>query len=352
MKVLSLILAILCLSVITSAQTVVSDNDSYTIKADADANASGKFEVQTGNVPRVTVANDGKVGLGVTAPAATLHFGGTAGLGQEQTMRLETNGAGTAPYGWTLAKYAPDNGGTQNNNQFCWGYNIGPGGNKIVAAEPSYGHCMESDYTTSESIRQMEIYDVFIPGNDCIGMGCVAQRSFSITPNRSTGQVINRLNGLHIMNLDNIQQTTFDVNINFWNPTGAITFNGSRTSNVLMTALGTPILSFKMDTVNKVELFSTGIGDAEVGMFNSSAPQSVLTLNFGGTTGALNPNGIGFRKNGTNGMQVNHGSGWGKIATVLTPCAPIIDPQPGEKINSVKVIAILNCLRQLGLLAE
>lgn len=383
-KTAFLILAVLCLAVSISAQTVIPDVDSVTIKTDTDVSGVGKFEVQTQNVPRVTVANDGKVGVGVTSPQATIHLGGTQELGFEQTMRLETNEAGTAPFGWTLAKYAGSNGATTQDNVFCWGYNVGPAGNKIVASQPAYGHCLENDYTTAEGARQMEQYDFFLPGDDCIGAGCTAQRPFSITPNRTNGQIINRLVGLHVTDLNNVQQTTFDSDINFWNAGGAIKFNGARSSNDLIYAGGSTMLSFKFNTANKVDLFPTGIGNAEVGIMNAAPPEAVLTLNFGGTYGALNPNGVGIRKNG--GMQFNSGNGWqnmvgsgdvsesnaankivkrdssGTIDTtavkingteVLTgQCAAIIDPQPGERINNVTTIAILNCLRSIKILAE
>lgn len=352
MKLLKTIFAILCLGLSISAQTVITDNDSVTIKADADVSGVGKVEIQTQNVSRVTIANDGKIGLGITSPQAIFHFGGTSGLGFEQTMRLETNEEGTAPFGWTLAKYAGSNGESKQDNVFLWGYNTGIAGTPFVSGEHQWSQVIESRFKNPGQNPQLEYYWNFQPGVECVGVGCISQRPFSITADLVTGQIIPRLVGLHVMDLNNVQQTTFDTDINFWNPAGAVRFNGTRNSRHLIIAGGQNILSYKFDTANKVDLFSTGIGDPEIGLFGDTAPEYVSTLSFGAQSGVLSPNAVGFRKNGNKGMQVNHGSGWAKIATVLTPCAATVDPLPGERINNVTTIAILQCLRQLGLLAQ
>jgi hypothetical protein len=305
-------------------------------------------------VGRVTetmgISNLRGIGIGTSQIKALLHFGGTDVLGFSEIMRVETNEEGTAPFGWTLAKYAGNAGETKQDNQFCWGYNVGPGGNKIVPSEHSYGHCIENRYRTNNGVAQLEEYNFFIPGNECVGTGCVTQRTMSVSPELASGLVINRFEGLHVMKAGATQQM-LDKDLSFYNGTGAINYHGNRTSNALMLAGGTPILSFKFNTGNKVELFNTGVGNAEVGLFATSASTSVLSLTFAGQRDVLNPNAAGFRKNGTQGMEVNHGSGWAKILSTESPCETI-SASVGGADDMRAINAILACLRSKGLVAQ
>ncbi|HKB65426.1 MAG TPA: hypothetical protein VKC61_06180 [Pyrinomonadaceae bacterium] len=273
---------------------------------------SGREAVTVGRVvdPMATTVNLFGIGIGVGFRdiKALIDFGGANELGSTEIMRVRTNEAGTADFGWTLAKYAGSNGETRQDNQFCWGYNVGPAGNKLVASEHLYGHCIENRYKTAGGATQLEEYNLFIPGDDCVGPRCFAQRTASITPDLRNGFVINRFEGLDLME-SNVTKIRLDSNLSFLDSAGTIYFHGTRTSNDLIVAGGLPILSFKFNGSNKLDLFATDLGDAEIGLFGNSAPEFVSTLTFGGIRGLLNPNAPGFRKNGNNGMQFSNGAG-------------------------------------------
>jgi len=363
MKMLTAVLFLLCLNVSVSAQTnplmeglPIQNADNLVIGADKDnvdpskrvtIKVSGRDAVTVGRIvePMGTPNLQG-IGIGVATSdiKAFADFGGTNELGFTEIMRVRTNEAGTADFGWTLAKYPGSNGETRQDNQFCWGYNVGPGGNKIVASEHLYGHCIENRYKTADGATQSEEYNLFIPGDDCVGPRCVPQRSASITPNLRNGVVSNRFEGLDIMR-NNETKIGLDTNLNFFDPAGTVTFNGARTSNELILAGGTAILSFKFNGANKVDLFSTALGDAEIGLFGNSAPEFVSTLTFGGISGSLNPNAPGIRRNGYNGLQFSNGGGiwqsWIGTVDVDSNATPnkIVKRGPGGEINtsSVKV---------------
>jgi hypothetical protein len=326
MKVLTAVLFLLCLSVSVSAQAdpeeglPIHNPDNLVIGADRDnvdpskrvtIKVSGREVVTVGRVVEpMNSSNLLGIGIGVGTGdiKAFADFGGTNELGFTEIMRVRTNEAGTADFGWTLAKYAGSNGETRQDNQFCWGYNVGPGGNKLVASEHLYGHCIENRYKTADGSTQLEEYNLFIPGDDCVGARCVAQRTASITPDLKNGVVINRFEGLDVMR-NNVTKIRLDSNLSFFDPAGTIYFHGTRTSNDLILAGGLTILSFKFNTANKLDLFSTDLGDAEIGLFGNSAPEFVSTLTFGGTKGSLNPNAPGIRRNGHNGLQFSNGAG-------------------------------------------
>jgi len=336
MKMLTAVLFLFCLSVSVSAQAEpleeglpIHNPDNLVIGADRDnldpskrvtIKVSGREAVTVGRVVEAMgIPNLSGIGIGIGSRdiKAFADFGGTNELGFTEIMRVRTNEAGTADFGWTLAKYPGSNGETRQDNQFCWGYNVGPGGNKLVASEHLYGHCIENRYKTADGSTQLEEYNLFIPGDDCVGARCFAQRSASITPDLRNGVVINRFEGLQV--IQNIEtQIALDTNLNFLNPAGTINFHGTRTSNDLILAGGTAILSFKFNGANKVDLFATSLGDAEIGLFGNSAPEVVSALTFGGTSGLLNPNAPGIRRNGRNGLQFSNGAGvWqGWIGTV------------------------------------
>lgn len=327
MKMLTAVLFLFCLSVSVWAQTnpdmeglPLHNPDSLVIGADRDnvdpskrvtIKVSGREAVTVGRIVEpMATPNLSGIGIGVGAGdiKAFADFGGTDELGFTQIMRVRTNEAGTADFGWTLAKYAGSNGETRQDNQFCWGYNVGPGGNKIVASEHLYGHCIENRYKTADGSTQLEEYNLFIPGDDCVGARCVAQRSASITPDLRNGVVINRFEGLDVMH-NNETKIGLDSNLSFFDPSATVNFHGARTSNDLILAGGTIILSFKFNGANKLDLFATSLGDTEIGLFGNSAPEVISTLTFGGTKGSLNPNVPGIRRNGHNGLQFSNGGG-------------------------------------------
>src|SRR6185503_11009511 len=134
------------------------------------------------------------------------------------------------------------------------------------------------------------------------------QRSASITPDLRNGVVVNRFEGLDVMR-NNETQIGLDSSLNFFNPAATINFHGTRTIDTLILAGGTAILSFKFNGANKVDLFATSLGDAEIGLFGNSAPEVISALTFGGTSGLLNPNAPGIRRNGHNGLQFSNGAG-------------------------------------------
>jgi len=362
MKILTAVLFLLYLSVSASTQTnpdmqglPIHNPDSLVIGADRDnvdpsrrvtIKVSGKEAVTVGRIVEPTnTPNLLGIGIGVGAGdiKAFADFGGTDELGFTEIMRVRTNEAGTADFGWTLAKYAGSNGETRQDNQFCWGYNVGPGGNKIVASEHLYGHCIENRYKTADGATQLEEYNIFIPGDDCVGAGCVAQRTISITPDLKSGVVINRFEGLEVTR-NNETKIGLDSSLNFFDPAGAVKFHGARTSNDLIFAGGSTILSFKFNGANKLEIFNTGIGDAEICLFCADGPSN-NTLTFGGNMGVLNPNAPGFRKNVAGKMQFSNGSGVWQDFTGLADVAvdgianTIVKRGPGGEVNtnSVKV---------------
>ena len=368
MKMLTAVLFLVCLSVSVSAQTnplteglPIHNPDNLVIGADKDnvdpsrrvtIKVSGREAVTVGRVvePMGTPNLLGiGIGVGVGDIKAFADFGGTNELGFTEIMRVRTNEAGTADFGWTLAKYAGSNGETRQDNQFCWGYNVGPGGNKIVASEHLYGHCIENRYKTADGATQLEEYNLFIPGDDCVGAGCFAQRSASITPDLRSGLVINRFEGLDVMR-NNETQIRLDTDLNFFNPAGTVNFHGTRTSNDLILAGGSNILSFKFNGANKLEIFSTGIGDAEICFFCANSPSN-NTLTFGGNMGVLNPNAPGFRKNVAGKMQFSNGGGVWQDLTGLADVAVISTANTivkrgasgevnttGVKVGGVKVV--------------
>lgn len=325
MKLLTAVLFLLCLSVSVSTQTnpdmeglPIHNPDSLVIGADRDnvdpskrvtIKVSGREAVTVGRVVE-PMATPNLLGIGIGVGAGDIKafadFGGTNELGFTQIMRVRTNEVGTADFGWTLAKYAGSNGEPRQDNQFCWGYNVGPGGNKIVASEHLYGHCIENRYKTADGATLLEEYNIFIPGDDCVGAGCVAQRTASITPDLRSGLVINRFEGLQVMR-NNETKIGLDSNLDFFDPAGSVRFTGTRISNDLILAGGSTILSFKFNGANKLEIFSTGIGDAEICFFCANGPSN-NTLTFGGNMGVLNPKAPGFRKNVAGKMQFSHGS--------------------------------------------
>jgi hypothetical protein len=326
MKVLTAVLFLLCLSVSVSTQTnpdmeglPIHNPDNLVIGADRDnvdpsrrvtIKVSGKEAVTVGRVVEpMGTPNLLGIGIGVGAGdiKASVDFGGTNELGFTEIMRVRTNEAGTADFGWTLAKYAGSNGETRQDNVFCWGYNVGPSGNKLVASEHLYGHCIENRYKTADGATLLEEYNIFIPGDDCVGAGCVAQRTASITPDLRSGLVINRFEGLEVTR-NNETKIGLNSNLNFFDPAGTVNFHGTRTSNDLILAGGSTILSFKFNSANKLEIFSTGIGDAEICFFCANGPSN-NTLTFGGNTGVLNPDAPGFRKNVAGKMQFSNGNG-------------------------------------------
>jgi len=328
MKMLTAVLFLLCLSVSVSTQTnpdmeglPIHNPDNLVIGADRDnvdpsrrvtIKVSGREAVTVGRVVEPMATTPNLLGIGISIGSgdikALVDFGGTNELGSIEIMRVRTNEAGTADFGWTLAKYAGSNGETRQDNQFCWGYNVGPAGNKLVASEHLYGHCIENRYKTAGGATQLEEYNLFIPGDDCVGAGCFAQRTASITPDLRSGLVINRFEGLDVMR-NNETQIRLDSNLSFFNPAGSLNFHGTRTSNDLIFAGGTKILSFKFNTADKLDLFSTSLGDTEIGLFGNSAPEVVSTLSFGGISGSLNPNAPGIRRKGRNGLQFSNGGG-------------------------------------------
>ena len=326
MKVLTAVLFLLCLSVSVLTQTnpdmeglPIHNPDNLVIGADRDnvdpsrrvtIKVSGREAVTVGRVvePMATANLPGiGIGLGGGDIKAFLDFGGTNELGFTEIMRVRTSEVGTADFGWTLAKYAGSNGETRQDNQFCWGYNVGPGGNKLVPSEHLYGHCIENRYKTADGATLLEEYNIFIPGDECVGARCVVQRTASITPDLRNGVVINRFEGLEVAR-NNETKIGLDANLDFFDPAGAVRFHGTRTSNDLIMAAGSTILSFKFNGANKLEIFSTGIGDAEICFFCANGPSN-NTLTFGGNMGVLNPNAPGFRKNVAGKMQFSNGGG-------------------------------------------
>jgi hypothetical protein len=324
MKILTAVLFIFCFSVSVSAQAdplqeglPIHNPDNLVIGADRDnVDASKRVTIKISGREAVTVGrvvepigNPNLLGIGIGVGSrdikAFLDLGGTNELGFTEIMRVRTNEAGTADFGWTLAKYPGSNGETRQSNAFCWGYNVGPGGNKIVASEHLYGHCIENRYKTSEGATQLEEYNIFIPGDDCVGARCVPQRTASITPDLRNGVVINRFEGVNVMQ-NNENQIKLDSNLTFFNPAGTVFFPGTRTSNDLIVAGNTNILSFKFNGANKLEIFNTVVGDAEICLFCANVPSN-NTLTFGGNMGVLNPNAPGLRKNAAGKMQFSNG---------------------------------------------
>src|SRR5258705_3610847 len=263
MKMLTAVLFLVCLSVSISAQTnplteglPINNPDNLVIGADKDnvdpskrvtIKVSGREVVTVGRVVEpMATPNLSGIGIGVGAGdiKAFIDFGGTSELGCTEIMRVRTNEAGTADFGWTLAKYPGSNGETRQDNQFCWGYNVGPAGNKIVASEHLYGHCIENRYKTADGATQLEEYNIFIPGDDCVGTGCVAQRTASITPDLRSGLVINRFEGLDIIR-NNETKIGLDTNLDLFDPAGTVNFHGTRTSNDLILAGGSSSHSSK-----------------------------------------------------------------------------------------------------------
>jgi len=65
---------------ITGATGGLSNADNTIIGADTDTNLNGEIALQTQNITRVTIANDGKVGIGTSSPTTELEVNGTAGF--------------------------------------------------------------------------------------------------------------------------------------------------------------------------------------------------------------------------------------------------------------------------------
>jgi hypothetical protein len=211
MKMLTAVLFLVCLGVSVLAQTdplqeglPINNPDNLVIGADRDnVDPSKRVTIKVGGREAVTVGRvvepGGRpnllgigIGVGSRDIKAFADFGGTNELGFSEIMRVRTNEEGTADFGWTLAKYPGSNGETRQDNAFCWGYNVGPGGNKMVPSEHLYGHCIENRYKTADGATQLEEYNIFIPGDDCVGARCVPQRSASITPDLRSGGITNQ----------------------------------------------------------------------------------------------------------------------------------------------------------------
>lgn len=65
---------------ITGGTGGLSNIDTTIIGADTNANLTGEIVFQTQNITRVTIANDGKVGIGTNNPSSELEVSGTAGF--------------------------------------------------------------------------------------------------------------------------------------------------------------------------------------------------------------------------------------------------------------------------------
>ena len=74
---------------IASGTGGVINTGSTTIGADSDANGSGEIALQTRGTTRVTVLNDGNVGVGTTGPGNLLHLYADATPGGEPLLKIE-----------------------------------------------------------------------------------------------------------------------------------------------------------------------------------------------------------------------------------------------------------------------
>lgn len=150
---LKILILILIFGVSITAQTVTSDNDSITLKADADADGTGKVDLQTRNIPRVTVENDGRVKIDVG-----LEFTDNVFNQAKPPLRFLGNDPATAG-DYTFSRVNAPNQFAPSWDQrmlkdMVWGYNV----SSPVPTESYMQIAMEKHYWTSQGVLQDEFW--------------------------------------------------------------------------------------------------------------------------------------------------------------------------------------------------
>lgn len=381
MKLVKLILAILVLAVSISAQTVITDNDSVTVKTDADANTVGKFEVQTSNVPRVTILPSGEVGIGAppTAGKGLFQFPPAVIGGALNVMRFPVPDPAGSDFQirMTSVPFAGQlyNGVPRETQDLIFGYNC---------------HGQSQNMADSSLCLSWEMF--------YLGYGEGDVDEFHLIYSRPGGPPVRVGSGLFNRDNDKIRLNIKTDSFTFSDPTGAnenwlsvisgpaasymnlagdsrIDFAGN-TREYFLTVAGTGLMG---KTGNNFDLFSGGITGETVRFFKGSDLSAPLTIKIGSL-------GSGFRIGSSQRMQVS-GNGInyfdilttndvdaastankivqrdsngainttavkiGDVQVLAAPCAAISDPPIESRFNNLTTQAILNCLRQHGLLA-
>jgi len=145
---------------LTGATGGISNTGSTTIGADTDVNSVGIIDLQTRNISRLVVANNGMIGLNTAAPAASLeiHKRQSGDLGSEVALLIgpiDTGSGAAAGFGITTASQANIDVGARPDQFYSFGYNpeAKPGENRWL-------YNWESYYGDSVSGHQMEHYMV------------------------------------------------------------------------------------------------------------------------------------------------------------------------------------------------
>jgi hypothetical protein len=254
------------------------------------------------------------LGFGTTSPTAYIDVNPPA-TGAHQIMRLRTNEAGDGDFG--MMYYTTPNDfediydviegpPRRKLKDMVIGYNIGSSPD-YVSGESSFVLAWEMNYVTIEGRPQNEFW---------MGSGAPGHpftRPFAIDTFLDTGTTQVSINTPTFYLSDpstGIPWITFVTTPT----TGRVTLIGDSkidfqlpaAGGVMISNSGSDILAYPV--ARKVELFSTGIGDAEIGLFSGDGdPENDNRLTFGGTAGALNPNAPGFRSLQAK-MQYSNGS--------------------------------------------
>ncbi len=141
-------------------------------------------QVQFNSAGDLAGSND-LVWLSTYLQTAQIRLPVSTSQGGYELFRFHNNEADIPDFSFVLTQHDGDNGATQQDNVFSFGYNVNGSGAKQISGKHQFTHVIESDYTTSQAIRQLEMYYNYISED-----GTVSYRPFGITPNLSNNTCV------------------------------------------------------------------------------------------------------------------------------------------------------------------
>jgi hypothetical protein len=141
----------------TSAISQGTDEADFVASSGVPGGSSGQVQYNSGG----TFGGDANFtwnatnGLTVGKPSTYTLGGATSGA--ILLNRVQFNESGIPDFSSVVAMYPGANGATVRDNTYAFGYNVGTTG-KQITGKHRFAWTLESDYTTPETIRQLEFY--------------------------------------------------------------------------------------------------------------------------------------------------------------------------------------------------
>lgn len=395
MKVLSLILAILFLSLSTFARQTsgpVVNSGSVSIEADDDADNDGKVVFKTKHVERLAIDNDGKLSIGAGGGSAIINVNTLPPVGAVDVLSMPIHDGATAAgsvYGFRFNSFPQGFGNDpRHDNTLFFGYN--PGSQTV--GEPSFGWNMENRYVTSQGRYQSEMYfESSVPGK-------LYSRPIGIDVYHDNGETQVSLNTPRLLITEGVQQQNVWLEFLSSPTSGKMTFYGNSeisfagTKKYFMSHVGTGIIGrdlsnsrvwnlvqggaqnetlhvFEADTVTNGPL-AIKIGSEGLGLVVGSSSKGLYRMQGNGEFPGLSdfiyaydvdaaPTANKIVQRDSDGAINVSALKINGVQMLGVPCAPIADVadigvggigESGQPDNSKTINKMLQCLRDQKLL--